>query len=69
LHQLYKRHKITYKRVDVAAVTKLKRVDELKRLQKQFLIDLVHLQTDRHVFYMDETSLHAWYHKKHTWCN
>ena len=54
--------------VDLHSVNKLSHADEIRAQQRAFVMELLRLQVDKQVYYMDQTSVHLWYTARKTWC-
>ena len=62
------RVQVRVRAVDQHSVNKLSRVDEIRAKQRAFVMELMCLQIDKQVYYMDQTSVHLWYTARRTWC-
>ena len=70
LLRYYKQENITYKTVDLHAVHKLLKADEIRDEQRKYCIDIMKLQASKAVFWLDETSINIHMRRKNvTWTN
>ena len=60
LFKYYTRAGIVFRSVQLANVNKTLREAEIKRRQKQFVIDVMRVQLEKYVYWLDETSLSLW---------
>jgi hypothetical protein len=59
---------VKYRSVDLAMTSKLRRENEIKEKQKDFVLTLYRLQLYYHIYYVDSTSISMWSAcKKKTW--
>ena len=57
LFKYYTRVGIVFRSIQLANVNKTLREAEIKRRQKQFVIDVIRVQLEKYVYWLDETSL------------
>ena len=69
LRRYYSQAGIKYKMVDLYAVHKLKKADELRAAQRNFCIEIMKLQATKIILWMDETSMNMHMKKKKTFTN
>ena len=69
LHSYYINAGVKYKRVDLAAINKLKNADEIKYAQRKHCLDVAKESFKSPVFFLDETSTNVWACKKKSWSN
>ena len=68
LRQLYKAAGVRFKRVDLHNVYKLRKAAEIRRGQRQHCDWLVRVMgNEKHVYWMDESSIHVWHQQHKTW--
>jgi len=54
--------------VDLSNVNKLKKAEEIRRGQFEFVTDIYRLkETEVSIWYMDETTVNRWLTKRKTW--
>ncbi len=67
LYRVYQQNEVRYRTVDLHSTCKIKKAAEIQRKQQEFVIKLRSLWAQRKiVFFIDETSTHAWEQRKRT---
>jgi hypothetical protein len=67
LGTIYKKHRISYRRVDVCSIYKFKQRAEIQRMQVHYRERILKLELDKYVYFMDETSINLWCITRKTW--
>ena len=60
LRNYYLNHNIRYRTVDLHSTRKYSKADEIRAQQREFVIQLMHLQHAKYCWFIDSTSVTTW---------
>ena len=68
LQSTYAQAGVKFKRVDLHNINKLKKAREIQYKQRKHCLWLIRVMgKEKHVYWMDESSVHVWHQQRKTW--